>query len=125
MAVSLRAALPLVLPRLDRAEARWVRRRSAPRVTLDIPGISDRLSVDSAGIGRCGPTPMRVSLTWGGRHLIVRCARDLLVRALGALATGLDVDRLAPDLTALLLEASLLDALQAVEDATRQDIRLL
>jgi type III secretion protein Q len=67
---------------------------------------------------------MRVALTWGGRRLIVRCARDLLLRALGALGTGFDIDRLAPELTALLLEASLLAALEVAEDATRQDIRL-
>jgi type III secretion protein Q len=125
VAVSVRTAQSLVLPRLDPAEARWVRQRSAPRVTLDIPGISGRLSVDTAGTGRCGPTPMRISLTWGGRRLIVRCARDLVVHALGALGIGLNLDRLAPDLTGLLLEASLLAALEAAEDTTRQDIRLV
>jgi type III secretion protein Q len=67
---------------------------------------------------------MRVALTWGGRRLVVRCARDLLVRALGALGTEFDIDRLVPDLMGLLLEASLLAAFEAAEGATRQDIRL-
>jgi type III secretion protein Q len=125
MAIRVMAALPLVLPRLGRAEARSARQRSAPRAALDLPGIGDRLSVDTAGIGRCGPSPMRVALTWGGRRLIIRCARDLLVRALGTLGAELDLDRLAPDLTGLLLEASLLAALQVAEDATGEDIRLV
>jgi type III secretion protein Q len=125
VAISVSAALPLVLPQLGRAEARSARQRSAPRVALDLPGIGGRLSVDTAGIGRCGPSPMRVALTWGGHRLMVRCARDLLVRALGALAAELDIDRLAPDLTGLLLEASLLAALQMAEDATKEDIRLV
>jgi type III secretion protein Q len=129
VAITVSAALPMVLPQLDRAEARSARQRSAPRVALDIPGIGGRLSVDTAGIGGCGPSPMRVALTWGGRRLMVRCARDLLVRALGALhgALGaeLDIDRLAPDITGLLLEASVLAALQIAEDATKEDIRLV
>jgi type III secretion protein Q len=126
------AALPLVLPQLRRAEARSARQRSAPRVALDVPGTGGRLTIDTAGIGRCGPSPMRVALSWGGRRLMVRCARDLVVRALGALGpelgalrAELDIDRLAPDLTALLLEASLLAALQMAEDATKADIRLV
>lgn len=129
MAIPVTAALPLVLPRLGRAEARSAGQRSAPRVALDLPGLGGRLTVDTARIGGCGPSPMRVALTWGGRHLMVRCARDLLVRVHGALhgALGaeLDIDRLAPDLTGLLLEASLLAAIQMAEDATQQDIRLV
>jgi type III secretion protein Q len=125
VAISVSAALPLVLPQLSRAEARSARQRSAPRVALDLPGIGGRLSVDTAGIRRCGPSPMRVALTWGGRRLMVRCARDLLVRALGALGAELDIDRLEPDLTGLLLEASLLAAVQMAEDATKEDIRLV
>lgn len=125
MAIRVRAALPLVLPQFGRAEARWARQLSAPRVALDLPGIGGRLSVDTAGIGRCGPSPMRVALTWGGRRLMVRCAHDLLVHALGALGAELDIDRLAPDITGLLLEASLLAALQMAEDATQEDIRLV
>ena len=125
MASGVSAALPLVLPQLGRAEARWARQRSAPRVALDVPGPCGRLSVDTAGIGRCGPSPMRLALSWGGRRLMVRCARDLVVRTLGALRAELDIDRLAPDLTGLLLEASLLAALQMAEDATKEDIRLV
>ena len=125
MAIRVRAVLPQVLPQLGRAEARSARQRSAPRVALDLPGIGGRLAVDTAGIGRCGPSPMRVALTWGGRRLMVRCARDLLVRALGALGSEPDIDRLAPDVAGLLLEASLLPVLQMAEDATREDIRLV
>ena len=125
MAIRVSAALPLVLPQLSRAEARSARQRSAPRAALELPVIGGRLAVDTAGIGRCGPSPMRVALTWGGRRLMVRCARDLVVRALGALGAELDIDRLAPDLTGLLLEASLLAALQMAEDVTKEDIRLV
>jgi type III secretion protein Q len=125
VAIRMRAALPLVLPQLGRAEAWSARQRSAPRVALDLPGIGGRLAVDTAGIAGCGPSPMRVALTWGGRRLMVRCARDLLVRALGTLGAELDIDRLAPDLTGLLLEASLLATLQIAEDATKEDIRLV
>jgi type III secretion protein Q len=124
-AVSVKATLPLIMPRLGRMEAQWARQRSTPRGKLAIPGIGGHLSVDTAGIGRCEPAPMRVVLTWGGRGLIVRCARDLVLRALSALATELDIDRLSPDLMGLLLEASLLADLQVAEDATRHDIRLL
>jgi type III secretion protein Q len=134
------AVHPLVLPRLGRAEARAARQRSAPRGALELPGIGGRLSVDTAGIGRCGPTPMCVALTWGGRSLIVRCARELLVRVLAGLrteslgteslgteglGTGLDIDHLAPDLAGLLLEASLMAALEVAENATREDIRFV
>jgi type III secretion protein Q len=41
------------------------------------------------------------------------------------LGAELDIDRLAPDITGLLLEASLLAALQMAEGATQEDIRLV
>jgi len=118
------SATPLVLPRIGRAEMRDARARSAPRAALTLPQIGWQITLDTARKGHCGPATMSVGVTWGEHGLAVRCAEEAIFGIVQRLDPDLDATGSPPDLVALLVEASLLPALNAAERATGRDIRV-
>ena len=115
----------LTLPRIEPADVLALRTRSAPRARLRVPRFEAELEVDPGGEKPPGPALSRLDLLWGDHPLRLWCPRGVVAEVLDLLSPGIQPDSLPPDLAALMLEAALLPAVRAAEEATGRDIRFV
>ncbi len=115
-------ARALSLPRMSRAEALTSRQRYAPRAVLDLLSGPLKLRLTDDGRGPSAPGYVCVCILWGKDQLDIRCSERLASQILRALEPELDVAALPPDLAAVLLEAALLPAITAWEQASGREV---